>query len=117
MEESKKAPSGNTCPDWKEWNDMEQLLFGMHANITIDSADDTGVNPKIVRGDEQYAKWQLEDGERMLTRVRQEKNDLQDANTRLGDELKDVRAQLADSVKENKGLQRGIFIKWLDELL
>ena len=53
----------------------------------------------------------------MLTRVRQEKNDLPDANTRLGVELKDVRAQLADSVKENKRLQCGIFSKCLNELL
>ena len=45
----------------------------------------------------------------MLTRVIQEKNKLQDANTQLGKELKDVRAQLADSVKENKRLQRGKF--------
>ena len=45
----------------------------------------------------------------MLTRVRREKNDLQDANTRLGVELEDVRAQLADSVKENKRLRRSIF--------
>ena len=56
-------------------------------------------------------------GERVLTRVRQEKNDLQDANIRLGVELKDVRAQLADSVKENKRLRRGIFSKCLNELL
>ena len=39
----------------------------------------------------------------MLTRVRQEKNDLLDANTKLGVELKDGRAQLSDSVKENGG--------------
>ena len=38
-------------------------------------------------------------GERVLTRVREEKNKLQDSNTQLGEELKDVRAQLADSVK------------------
>ena len=44
-------------------------------------------------------------GERVLTRVRQEKNKLQDANTRLGEELKDVRAQLADSEKENKNCE------------
>lgn len=50
-------------------------------------------------------------------RVRQEKNDLQDANIRLGVELKDVRAQLADSVKENKRLRHGIFSKCLNELL
>ena len=53
----------------------------------------------------------------MLTQVRQEKNDLQDANTRLGVEPKDVRAQLADSVKENKRLRHGIFSKFLNELL
>ena len=43
-------------------------------------------------------------GERVLTHVRQKKNKLQDANTQLGKELKDVRAQLADFVKENKTL-------------
>ena len=42
--------------------------------------------------------------ERVLTRVREEKNKLQDSNIQLGEELKDVRAQLADSVKENKRL-------------
>ena len=52
----------------------------------------------------------------MLTRVRQEKNDLQDANTKLGVELKDVRAQLSDSVKENRWLRRGIFSKCFNEL-
>ena len=88
----------------------------MHANLTIDSTDDPGVNPEVVRGDEQHAQRQLEAGERMLTRVRQEKNDLQDANIRLSVELKDVRAQLADSVKENKRLRRGIFSKCLNEL-
>ena len=50
----------------------------------------------------------------MLKRVRQEKNDLQDANTQLGVELKDVRPQPADSVKENKRLRRGIFSKFLN---
>ena len=45
----------------------------------------------------------------MLTQVIREKNDLQDAHTRLGVELGDVRAQLADSVKENKRLRRDIF--------
>ena len=54
--------------------------------------------------------------ERVLTRVREEKNKLQDSNIQLGEELKDVRAQLADSVKENKRLRRGIYGKCLDEL-
>ena len=75
-------------------------------------ADDAGVNP-----DKQQLIRQLKAGENVLMRVRQEKNDLQDANIRLGVELKDVRAQLADSVKENKRLRRGIFSKCLNEPL
>jgi len=58
----------------------------------------------------------LKAGENVLTRVRQEKNNLQDANTQLGDKLKDVRAQLSDSVKENRRLRRNIFSKCLNEL-
>ena len=63
-----------------------------------DSADNPRVNPGILQEDEQRAQRQLDAGERVLTRVRREKNDLQDANTRLSVELKDVRAQLVDSV-------------------
>ena len=37
------------------------------------------------------------------------KNKLEDSSTSLGEELKDVRAQLAASVKENKELRVGIF--------
>ena len=73
--------------------------------------DDTRVNPV-----KQQLLRQLKAGESMLTRVRQEKNDLQDANTKLGVELKDVRAQLSDSVKENRRLRRDIFSKCLNEL-
>ena len=93
------------------------LVFGMLANLTIDSADNPGGNPEIVSGDEEHAQRQLEVGERVLTRVIREKNDLQDANTQLDVELKDVRAQLADSVKENKRLRRGIFSKCSNEPL
>ena len=74
-------------------------------------ADDAGVNP-----DKQQLLRQLKAGENVLTRVRQEKNDLLDANTKLGVELQDVRAQLSDSVKENRRLRRGIFSKCLNEL-
>ena len=74
-------------------------------------ADDAGVNP-----DKQQLQRQLKAGESVLTRVRREKNDLQDANTKLDVELKDVRAQLSDSTKENQRLQRGIFSKCLNEL-
>ena len=47
--------------------------------------------------------------------MRREKNNLQDANTKLGVNPKDVRAQLSDSVKENQRLRRGIFRKCLNE--
>ena len=53
----------------------------------------------------------------MLTKVMREKNNLQDANTKLSVELKDVRAHLSDSVKENRRLRRGIFSKCLNEPL
>ena len=89
----------------------------MLANLTIDYADNLRVNAEIIPEDEQHAQQQLEAGERVLTRVRREKNNLQDANTRLGVELEDVRAQLADSVKENKRLRRGIFSKCSNEPL
>ena len=52
-----------------------------------------------------------------LEGVRQEKNNLQDANTQLGEELKDVRVQLSYSVKENLRLRRSIYSKCLNELL
>ena len=74
-------------------------------------ADDAGVN-----SDKQQLIRQLKAGESVLTRVRQEKNDLLDANTKLGVELKDVRAQLSDSVKGNRRLRRGIFSKCLNKL-
>ena len=85
-------------------------------NLTENSADNPGVNPEGVRVDDSHLKRQLKAGERILTQVRQEKNNLQDANVRLGVELGDVRAQLADSVKENRRLRRGIYGKCLDEL-
>ena len=87
----------------------------MHANLTIGSADGSGVNPEVVIGNEPDAQQQLKAGERVLKKVRQEKNNLQDSNIQLGVELKDVRAQLADSVKENKRLLCGIFSKCSDE--
>ena len=85
-------------------------------SLTENSADNPGLNPKGVRDDDSHLKRQLKAGERVLTQVMQEKNKLQDANTQLDMELKDVRAQLADSVKENKRLRRGIYGKFLDEL-
>ena len=66
-------------------------------NSDDNSADGAGVNP-----DKQQLLRQLKASESMLARVREEKNKLQDANTQLGEELKDVHAQLSDFVKENR---------------
>ena len=75
----------------------------------VGSSDHPGGALEVAQASEQEAERQLAAGERILTRVREEKNKLQDSNTQLGEELKDVRAQLADSVKENKRLRGGIF--------
>ena len=83
----------------------------MGVNLTNHIADGAGLDP-----DKQQLLRQLKAGESMLTRVRREKNDLQDANTKLDVELKDVRGQLSDSMKENQWLRRGIFSKCLNEL-
>ena len=82
----------------------------MAADLTTDVADESGENLE-----DQHVMRQLEAGKHVLTEVRREKNNLQDANTKVSVELKDVRAQLADSEKENKRLLRGIFSKCLNE--
>ena len=74
-------------------------------------ADGAGLDP-----DRKQLLRQLKAGEKVLTRVRQEKNNLQDANTQLGEELKDVRVQLSNSVKENRRLRRDIYSKCLSKL-
>ena len=74
-------------------------MCGMAADLTIDFADESRENPE-----DQHVVRELEAGKRVLTEVRREKNNLQDTNTKLSVELKDVRVQLADSVKENKRL-------------
>ena len=50
-------------------------------------------------------------------KVQQERNKLQDAHIQLGEELKDVRAQLSGSVKENLRLRHGIYNKCLSKFL
>ena len=82
----------------------------MGANLTNEIADGAGLNPE-----RQHLLRQLKAGDKVLTKVRREKNNLQDANTKLGVELKDVRAQLSDSMKENQRLRRDIFSKCLNE--
>ena len=85
-------------------------------SLTENSADNPRVNLEVGRDDESHLQRQLKAGERIPTQVTQEKNKLQDANIRLDVELKDVRAQLADSVKENKKLRRDIYGKSSSEL-
>ena len=75
-------------------------------------AEGTGLDP-----DKQQLLRQLKAGERVLMKVQQERNKLQDAHTQLGEELKDVRAQLSSSVKENQRLRRGIYSKCLSKFL
>ena len=67
--------------------------------------------------DRQELLRQLKAGERVLNRVQQERNKLQDANAKLGEELKGAQAELSGSVKENQRLRRGIYSKCLSELL
>ena len=85
-------------------------MCGMAADLTTDVVDESGENPE-----DQHVMRQLEAGKCMLTEVRREKNNLQDANIKMSVELKDIQAQLADSKKENKWLRRGIFSKCLNE--
>ena len=82
--------------------------------IITGSSDQLEEKLKAAQAGEKESKRLHVAGERVLTRVRQEKNELQDSKTQLGEELKDVRAQLADSVKENKQLRGGIFSMYLN---
>ena len=79
-------------------------------NSDDNSADGAGVNP-----DKQLLLRQLKAGERVLMKVQQERNKLQDAHAQLGEELKGVRAQLSGSMKENQRLRCGIYGKCLSE--
>ena len=86
------------------------VKHGLCANLTNKIADGAGLNPE-----RQHLERQLRAGERVLLKVMGEKIILQHANTRLGVELKDVRAHLSDSMKENQRLRRDIFSKCLNE--
>ena len=85
-------------------------------NLTESSVDNPGVNPEGSGEDESHIQRQLKAGERIPTQVKHDKNMLQDASVRLDVELKDVRTQLAHSMKDNKRLCRGIYRNCLNEL-
>ena len=76
-----------------------------------DIASTAGQDP-----DRQTLLRQLKAGESVLNRVQQERNKLQDANAKLGEELKGAQAELSGSVKENQRLRHGIYSKCLSEL-
>ena len=57
----------------------------------------------------QHAEGQEAAGQRILTQTIDEKNKLQDVNIKQAEELKDIRAQLSDALKENRKLKGGIF--------
>ena len=78
--------------------------MNLGSNLCVGLLDQVREQLDAARSEEHGAKKLLGAGERVLTKVVQEKKKLQDSNTKLGEELKDVRAQLADSVKENKKL-------------
>ena len=73
------------------------------------SSDQLEEKLNAAQADKEHVERREAIGQRVLTRTRDEKNKLQDANTQLGEELKDVRAQLADALKENRKLRGGIF--------
>ena len=54
------------------------------------SSDQLKEELKVTQVGKQQAERQLATDERVLTRVRDDKNKLQDSNTLLGEELKDV---------------------------
>ena len=83
--------------------------MNLGSNLCVGSLDKVREQLDAARSEEHGAKKLLAAVERVLTKVVQEKKKLQDSNTKLGEELKDVRAQLADSMKENKKLRGDIF--------
>ena len=86
-ENVKGTPTRNICFERYFRFKMRQAC-----NPDDNNADEAGVNP-----DKQQLLRQLKAGKSVLTRVRQEKNKLQDTNTQLGEELKDVRIQLSSA--------------------
>ena len=77
--------------------------------MLVGSTDQLEERLRAAQADKQHAEGQEAAGQRVLTRTINEKNKLQDANIKQAEELKDVRAQLSDALKENRKLKGGIF--------
>ena len=101
-----EAPPGNTF-----------ILINISAVRRARKSNDDIAGAAGQDPDRQELLRQLKAGERVLNRVQQERNKLQDANAKLREELKGARAKLSGSVKENQRLRRGIYSKCLSGLL
>ena len=75
----------------------------------VGSIDQLEERLRAAQADKQHAEGQEATGQRVLTWAVNENNKLQDANIKQAEELKDVRAQLPDALKENRKLKGGIF--------
>ena len=75
----------------------------------VGSTDQLEERLRAAQADKQHAEGQETAGQCVLTRTINEKNKLKDANIKQVEELKDVRAQLSNALKENKKLKGGIF--------
>ena len=72
-------------------------------------ADQLEERLKAAQADKQHAEGQEAAGQRILTQTIDEKNKRQDMNIKQAEELKGIRAQLSDALKENRKLKGGIF--------
>ena len=81
----------------------------MHCLTATGSVNQLEERLKAAQAGKEHAEGQEAAGQRVLTWTINEKNKLQDTNIQQAKELKDVRAQLADALKENRKLKGGIF--------
>ena len=83
------------------------MRFEINTNVFTMAASSNQLEEelKTAQADKQHAERQEAISQRILTRTRDEKNKLQDVNIKQAEELKDVRAQLVDALKENRKLK------------
>ena len=81
----------------------------MHCLTAAGSVNQLEERLKAAEAAKEHAEGQEAAGQRVLTQTINEKNKLQDTNIQQAEELKDVRAQLSDALKENRKLKGGIF--------
>ena len=118
-----KSARPNSRPHLLPQEEIQRPLLVTHYFKKISGVRRACKSNNVVAGaagqdpDRQELLRQLKAGERVLNRVQQERNKLQDAHAKLGEELKGARAGLSSSVKENQRLRRGIYSKCLSKFL